>query len=232
MKLFRGPVPRWQKKLGIACGILLIIAGLSPALGGCLVFTLALANPRTAEGLSFRRRLNTLVITLLIAANLFAWGRLLSAAADVYEVEPVRDPEVVALLEYIRSGEERSGEAWSVHLTEQEAEQTIAWYLQRYPQIPFAHPHVEITPDYIFGEGDATLAGLRVHVSGKARVTLSDDGLPEVQILALSLPLPRPIRRALENEIQVQLRRADRLPVRFTSAEWKEGEVVVKGYIR
>ena len=41
-----------------------------------------------------------------------------------------------------------------------------------------------------------------------------------------------PIRAALENEIQVQLRRADDLPVRFTSAEWGQGVVVVRGVIR
>lgn len=175
---------------------------------------------------------NAIVAVLLVVANLFAWARLLSTMVKPYEVEPVRDPEIVALLEHIRSGEEHAGEEWTVHLTEREAEQTIAWYLWRYPQIPFDHPHVEITPDYVFGEGDATLAGLRVHVSGKGRVTLDDEGLPEVEILSLSLPLPRPIREALENEIRVQLRRADRLPVRFTSAEWKEGEVVVRGYIR
>ena len=179
-----------------------------------------------------RRAVNTVVTILLMAANLFAWGRVLSAAREVYEVEPIRDPEVVELLEYIRSGEEHSGEEWVVHLTEQEAEQTIAWYLWRWPQIPFAHPHVEITPDYVFGEGDATLAGLRVHVSGKARVTINDEGLPDVEILELSLPLPRPIREALENEIRTQLRRAELLPVRFTSAEWREGEVIVRGYIR
>jgi hypothetical protein len=48
----------------------------------------------------------------------------------------------------------------------------------------------------------------------------------------LSLPIPGPIRQAIENQIQVQLRRADRLPVRFTSAEWGDGVVVVKGVIR
>ena len=178
-----------------------------------------------------RLSVNAVVAVLLIAANLFAWARLISTVAAPYEVEPVRDPEVVELLAYIRSGE-HSGEEWVVHLTEQEAEQTIAWYLERYPQIPFAHPHVEIAPDYIFGEGDATLAGLRVHVSGKGRVTLDEEGLPEVDILELSLPLPPTIRRALENEIRLQLRRADLLPVRFTSAEWKKGEVIVRGYIR
>jgi hypothetical protein len=180
-----------------------------------------------------KRKINValLIAALLVGANLLAWARMLTTAAAPYEVEPVRDPEVVALLDYIRSGE-HSGETWVVHLTEREAEQTIAWYLQRYPQIPFAHPHIEITPDSVFGEGDATLAGLRVHVSGRARVTLTEEGLPEVEILALSIPLPRPIREALEREIQVQLRRADRLPVRFTEAEWREGEVVVRGVIR
>lgn len=179
-----------------------------------------------------RLSVNIVVATLLIVANLFAWARLLSTTVAPYEVEPVRDPEIVALLEHIRSGEAESGEEWVVHLTEREAEQTIAWYLQRYPQIPFAHPHVEIARDYVFGEGDATLAGLRVHVSGKARVKLSDEGLPEVEILELSLPLPRSIREALEREMRVQLRRAELLPVRFTSAEWRDGEVTVRGYIR
>jgi len=53
-----------------------------------------------------------------------------------------------------------------------------------------------------------------------------------VQILALSLPIPGPIREVIEHQIDVQLRRANLLPVRFTSAEWYDGKVVVRGYIR
>src|SRR5512143_614433 len=168
----------------------------------------------------FLQRLNLWIALGLVIANLYAWANVLSAAAAPYIVEGVRDPEIVTLLDYIQSGK-HSGETWQVTLTELEAEQTITWYLQRYPQIPFAHPRVTITPDYVSGEGDATVAGLRVHVGGKARITLSN-GLPVVQILDLSLPLPAPIRQAIEDEIQVQLRRADALPVRFTSAEWSE----------
>lgn len=149
---------------------------------------------------------------------------------EPYVVDPIRDPEIVALLDYILSGD-HSGESWEVTLTELEAEQTITWYLHRYPQIPFEHPRARITPDYVAGEGDAIIAGLRVHVSGKARVTL-EDGLPMVEILELNLPIPGPIREAIEQEIQVQLQRADQLPVRFTSAEWREGEVTVRGVIR
>jgi hypothetical protein len=175
-------------------------------------------------------RLNMWVATVLIGANLFTWAGLLLAAPEPYVVDPVRDPEVVALLDYIRSGD-HSGESWEVTLTELEAEQTITWYLHRYPQIPFAHPRVEITPEYVAGEGDATIAGLRVHVGGKARISLQE-GLPVVEILELSLPVPGPIRQAIKAEIQRQLWRADRLPVRFTAAEWREGEVTVRGVIR
>lgn len=174
--------------------------------------------------------LNFWVALILIGANLFTWAGLLLSAPAPYIVEPIRDEEIVVLLDYIRSGN-HSGETWEVTLTELEAEQTITWYLQRYPQIPFAHPRLEIRPDYVAGEGDALIAGLRVHVGGKARITLKD-GLPVVDILELSLPVPGPIREAIEAEIQVQLRRADRLPVRFTEAEWREGEVVVRGIIR
>ncbi len=176
------------------------------------------------------KQLNFWVAAILIAANLYAWTNILLAAPPPYEVEAVRDPEIVALLDHIGSGN-HSGETWQVTLTQLEAEQTITWYLKRYPQIPFAHPRVRITPDYVSGEGDATIAGLRVHVGGKAQITLAN-GLPVVKILELSLPLPPPIRQALEDEIQIQLRRADRLPVRFMSAEWRDGEVIVRGIIR
>jgi len=166
----------------------------------------------------------------LVTANLFAFVATLFAAGTAYVVDPVRDPEIVTLLDYIDSGD-HSGEPWEVTLTELEAEQTITWYLERYPQIPFEHPRVEITPHYVAGEGEATLAGLRVHVGGKARITL-EDGLPVVDILESSLPVPGPIREVLEAEIQRQLQRADGLPVRFTEVEWDNGQVVVRGIIR
>ena len=179
---------------------------------------------------AIKKHLNFWIALGLIAANLFTWGRLLLAAKNPHIVEPIRDEEVVALLEYIRSGK-HSGEAWEVTLTELEAEQTIAWYLNRYPQIPFAYPEVHITPDSISGEGDVILTGLHFHVSGEARITLKD-GLPVVEILDLSLPLPTSTKERIEQETQKQLRRAELLPVRFTSAEWGDGVVVVRGVIR
>lgn len=177
-----------------------------------------------------KMRLNTWIAVGLIVANLFTWARLLLNVSNPHVVEPIMDPEVRALLDYIRSGE-HSGESWEVTLTELEAEQTITWYLNRYPQIPFAYPQVRITPDSVSGEGDVLITGLHVHVSGEARVTLKD-GLPIVEILDMNLPLPPSMKQTIESEIQRQLRRAELLPVRFTSAEWRDGEVIVKGVIR
>jgi hypothetical protein len=176
------------------------------------------------------KRPNLWIASTIILFNLFVWNRFLLPKFEPYVVDPIRDPEVVTLLDYIRSGD-HSGEIWEVTLTELEAEQTITWYLQRYPQIPFAHPQIEITPDYVAGRGDATIIGMEVEVGGKAQITL-EDGLPLVNILELNLPIPGPIREAIEQEIQRQLGRAELLPVRFTEAEWHEGEVVVRGYIR
>jgi hypothetical protein len=173
---------------------------------------------------------NRWIATALILLNVYMWVLAVQSAFKPYIVEPIRDPEVVALLEYIDSGE-HSGETWQVNLTELEAEQTITWYLQKYPQIPFEHPNITITPDYVGGEGDVTITGVRIHVSGKASVTLKD-GLPVVKILEMNLPLPASIRNRIEQEIQIQLQRADLLPVRFTSADWGDGVVVVEGVIR
>jgi hypothetical protein len=170
------------------------------------------------------------IAVVLVAANLFSWARLLSTPQEAYTIEARRDQEIVDLLGHIRSGN-HSGEEWQVTLTETEAAETINWYLQRWPQIPFRHPEVEITPDYIAGEGDATIVGLHVHVRGKGRITLRD-GLPVVEILELSIPVPRRIRESLERELQRQISRADLLPVRFASAEWGDGTVTVRGTIR
>jgi hypothetical protein len=182
------------------------------------------------SGLRRLKRLNLWIAGALIAANLYAWAGVLLAAPAPYVVAPIVDPEVAALQARVNSGG-HSGESWQVTLTELDAEQTVTWYLQRYPQIPFAHPRIKITPDYVSVEGDAKIAGLNFHGSGKARITISD-GLPRVKILELSVPLPAPIRQALEDEIQAQLERADRLAVKFTDAKWGQGQVVVRGTIR
>lgn len=173
---------------------------------------------------------NGVIGFLFVFANLYAISQVLMSALQPHIVEPIKDAEVDQLLKHIASGN-HSGESWQVTMTDLEAEQTITWYLKRYPQIPFAYPQVKIKPDYVSGEGDVTVGGLRIHVGAKVNVTLKD-GLPVVKILSLSLPFPKPVQDQVEQEIQRQLRRAELLPVRFTSAEWGDGVVIVKGTIR
>jgi hypothetical protein len=56
-----------------------------------------------------KSRINLWIALGLILANLFMWARLLLAATNPHVVEPIMDPEVRALLDYIRSGS-HSGE--------------------------------------------------------------------------------------------------------------------------
>lgn len=174
---------------------------------------------------------NGLIAFLFIVANIFAVAQVISSLKPPHIVDPIKDEEVEQLLNYIASGN-HSGETWQVTLTNLEAEQTITWYLKRYPQIPFAYPQVHITPDYLEGQGDVTIAGVRSHVGARVKITLKD-GLPVVEILSMDLPLALQwAKEPVERVVQQQLRRAELLPVRFISAEWKDGEVVVKGIIK
>jgi hypothetical protein len=176
-------------------------------------------------------RWNVLIGILFLLVNGVAFsGALMSALQPPHTVEPIKDAEVDQLLTYISSGK-HSGESWQVTMSDLEAEQTMTWYLKKYPQIPFASPQVHIKPDSVAGEGDVILAGLRIHVGAKVNVTLKD-GLPVVKIISLTLPFPKSVQDQVEQEIQHQLGRAALLPVRFTSADWGDGVVVVKGTIR
>lgn len=174
---------------------------------------------------------NKLVAFLFVLVNGFALVQVMTSAVPPHIVDPIKDAEVDKLLTHIASGN-HSGETWQVTLTNLEAEQTITWYLKKYPQIPFAYPQVHITPNYLSGEGDVTVLGVRNHVAAKVKITLKD-GLPQVQILSMDLPLGLQWARVpVEQAVQQQLRRAELLPVRFTSAEWGDGVVIVKGTIK
>ena len=178
----------------------------------------------------FRWNWNIFIGALFIAANLAAVAQVIDSLKPPHIVEPIKAPEVDQLLTHIISGK-HSGETWQVTMTDLEAEQTMTWYLKKYPQIPFAYPEVHIKPDSVSGEGDVIVGGLRIHVGAIVNVTLKN-GLPVVKIISLTLPFPKSVQDQVEQEIQHQLGRAAELPVRFTSAEWGDGKVVVKGTIR
>ncbi len=200
-------------------------------MGSCLVFHSCFCESDIIMKKLFARlqSVNVWIAFILVAMNIIAWQSISIDKCPTHESEPIRDPEVVSLLEHIRSEEDHSGEDWIITLTEQEAEETITWYLHRYPQIPFAYPDVTITPDYVDGTGKIQFGVISYCVGAKVQVTLLENGLPYVKILDLSVPIPNQL---VEDELQKQLRRAESLPVRFDSAEWSNGIVVVKGYIR
>ena len=52
-----------------------------------------------------RSKSNFWITISIISMNLFVWASVLLAAPEPYIVDPVRDPEIVALLDYIRSGD-------------------------------------------------------------------------------------------------------------------------------
>ena len=47
------------------------------------------------------RRWNLWVAVALVIANVFAWAQVISAASEAYVVDPIRDPEIEELLNYI-----------------------------------------------------------------------------------------------------------------------------------
>lgn len=173
------------------------------------------------------------ILALLLIANGVAWAIAL-APGEVRVVEPRLEPDLADLREGLIEGG-HSGEPFTVVVTNQEAEETIAWYLDRHPRIPFANPRVEIHPDVIETWGEAHVAGLRVGLHGRARVVLWD-GVPVVTVEDLGmagLSVPGFVRQRIQQEVDAQLDLSDQgLPVVITRFELTEGQAVVEGTIR
>jgi hypothetical protein len=173
------------------------------------------------------------ILVLLLIANGVAWNSAL-ASREVRYVEPRLEPDLADLRERLIEGG-HSGEPFTVIVTNQEAEETIAWYLSRHPRIPFANPRVEIHPDVIEAWGEAHIAGLRVGLHGRARIVLQD-GVPIVTVEDLGmagLSVPGFVRQRIQQEVDAQFDLSDQqLPVIITRFELIEAQAVVEGSIR
>jgi hypothetical protein len=114
-------------------------------------------------------------------------------------------------------------------------EESIAWYLEGRPNVPFTNPRIEIHPDVVEAWGEAHLAGLRVGLHGRARVVLRD-GMPVVTVEELGmagLMVPEPIRQRIQQELDAQLDFSGQTwPVVITRFELQEGQAVIEGTIR
>jgi hypothetical protein len=148
-------------------------------------------------------------------------------------VEPRLEPDLAALREKLIEGG-HSGEAFSVEITDREAAETITWYLERHPEIPFGEPQVVINPAGVTAVGVAEIAGLRVGLTGRAMVDLRD-GVPVVTLAELDVArvaVPGFVQDRIQAEIDAQFALAEDLPVTIDSLSVEEGKATVQGTIR
>jgi hypothetical protein len=127
-----------------------------------------------------------------------------------------------------------SGEPFTIEVTDQEAAETLAWYLSRHPNVPFGEPQVFITPGGITAKGVAEIAGLRVGLTGQAHIELRD-GVPIVTLGDLDVAgvaVPGFVRNTIQNEIDAQFALAQDLPVSIDELVLDEGKATVRGTIR
>jgi hypothetical protein len=170
---------------------------------------------------------------VLLVGNGLAWNTLVGT--NLPEPEPILHPDIAEIRDNWRSGE-ASGQTFSVVVTNQMGAEAIAWFLERYPEIPFSHPQIEIDPDGVTGRGLARLLGLRTPVFGRVSVRLEEQ-VPKASLEELgiaSATAPPFLVDALRDEIDRQQRRfsVGELPITITNLEFREGEVLVEGVYR
>jgi hypothetical protein len=173
------------------------------------------------------------IALLLLVANGLAWAYALAPEAGAVQVEPRLAPDIADLRDRLVEGG-HSGEPFTVHVTDQEAAQTIAWYLNGRPRIPFREPQVSFTPGRIIAQGVAEIAGLRVGLTGEALIELRD-GVPYVSLGDLDVAgvaVPGFVRDRIQAEIDAQFRLAEDLPLVIDELVLGDGEATVRGTIR
>jgi len=173
---------------------------------------------------------NVWIALLLLAANGVAWFTIASRV-DLLAVEPILHPEIADIRTHWQAGD-AVGESFSVVVTDQTAMETLTWFMEPRPNLPFSHPQVEIHPDYVIGGGLAHVMGLRVPVFGRARIYLEDGKLEAVieEVGVAGAAAPDFVVDAIA---QAQGVYADMdLPIEVTTLELREGEVLVEGVYR
>jgi hypothetical protein len=148
-------------------------------------------------------------------------------------VEPRLAPDVAELRDRLVEGG-HNGESFTVEITDQEAAETIAWYLARNPRIPFRDPQVFIALKGVSASGVAEIAGLRVGLTGQAGIELRD-GVPYVTLDDLDVAgvaVPGFVQDRIQAEIDAQFGLAQDLPLIINELILEEGKATVRGTIR
>jgi hypothetical protein len=200
-----------------------------------MAFHSPISNPQSPFSTLSRslKNLNLWIVAALLITNGLAWALTFTARGPAHVVEPELDPDLADLRERLIAGTHH-GESFEAIITNLEAEQTLTWYLDRHPNVPFRHPQVAIHPDGIEVWGEAHVAGLRVGLEGRANVVLRD-GVPIATVEHLGMAgvsIPHFVRRRIQAEIDQQLALAHDLPVIIETFELQEGQVTASGTIR
>jgi len=176
---------------------------------------------------------NLWFVLVLLLANGAMWAYALAPEGPAIQVEPRLEQDLADLRDRLREGG-HSGETFTIEITDQEAAETIAWYLKPRPNVPFAEPQVFITPQGVSARGVAEVAGLRVGVSGRAIIVLQD-GVPTVTLADLDVAgvaVPGFVRNTIQSEIDAQFALAQDLPIIIDELILEAGKATVRGTIR
>lgn len=176
------------------------------------------------------RRKNWLIALVLLIANAFAWFSVASRV-DLVQAAPILHPEIAEIREHWQAGD-AVGESFSVVVTDQMAMETLAWFIEPRPNLPFSHPQIEIHPDGVTGGGLVYFMGLRTPVFGRATIYL-ENGKPQgivEEVGVAGTKAPAFVLEAIKQGQGVYDQMS--LPIEVTKLEMREGEVLVEGVYR
>ena len=176
------------------------------------------------------RRKNLLIALALIVANAFAWFSVASRV-ELVEAAPILHPEIAEIREHWQA-RDAVGETFSVVVTDQMAMETVAWFIEPRPNLPFSHPQIEIHPDGVVGGGLVYFMGMRTPVYGRAPLYLEDgklQGIIEEGGIA-GTKAPAFVLAAIKQGQAVYDQMS--LPIEVTKLELHEGQVLVEGVYR
>ncbi len=180
------------------------------------------------------KRTNLLVAVVLLTANGLAWVTAFSSGGPAYVAEPILAPSLDDLRTRLIEGG-HSGERFEVHVTDREAAESIAWFLDKRPEVPFRRPRIAFHPDGLDAWGEVEILGLKLSIHGWATMVL-ENGIPIVTLTELEVagaPVPGFVLEAIQDAVYEQVDLSNRqLPIIFETLELKEGEVVASGTIR
>jgi hypothetical protein len=180
------------------------------------------------------KRIDVVIVLTLLIANGLAWAAALASSGPSYIAEPVLEPSLADLRDRLIEGG-HSGEQLELHITGREAAESIAWFIDRHPEIPFRNPRIAIHPGVIEAWGEVELLGLKLSIHGWATMVL-EDNVPIITLTDLEVagaPVPGFVLEAIQDAIYEQVDLSNRqLPVIFETLELREGEAVAGLTIR